>query len=397
MLRGLFAPRLGVAVSGGGDSVALLHLLHDFSDLELEVVIVDHGLRAESAEEADGVAAMAQALGLSVHVAVWRERADGGNLSDKARRARKALISDWARERGLSAVALGHTADDQAETFLMRLARGSGVQGLSGMDAAVTDDGLTWVRPLLNARRADLRAYLRGRGIGWVDDPTNEDMRFDRIKMRKAVDTLSDAGISVPDIAATTKRLRSAKQVLFTATKDLSLAISTVTAAGEIVLERERLMSAQQAVRLRCLSEAVRVVSGAYYAPRAHAIEEAMRAISEGSKGVTLQGCILRPAAGDRVAIRREPGKTGRAVGLGELWDDRWVVTGPEKDGVSIDALGESGLAQAGDWREADIAREALLTTPGVWQGDRLISAPLITKSDEYGAEWRIRNPFFTP
>ena len=112
---------------------------------------------------------------------------DAVPASAAARAARMRLLSDWAKDRGLDAVVLGHTQDDQAETLLMRLARGAGVDGLSGMAAARSQAGALWLRPMLGVRRDALRGWLTGRGIGWADDPTNEDEGFDRIRVRRAI------------------------------------------------------------------------------------------------------------------------------------------------------------------------------------------------------------------
>ena len=131
--EGLPPGPVAVAVSGGGDSVALLLLLQETGARPLAAVTVDHGLRPESAAEAAAVAALCSARGIAHTLLRWEEPAGAGNLQARAREARRRLIGDWARGRGIGAVALGHTLDDQAETFLLRLARGSGVDGLSGM------------------------------------------------------------------------------------------------------------------------------------------------------------------------------------------------------------------------------------------------------------------------
>ena len=163
LVRAAFGPeppdKLGVAVSGGGDSTALLVLLDDWrrdGGPELAVATVDHGLRPEAAAEAAEVAALCGRLGVPHETLAWRW--DGkGNLSDAARRGRLRLIAGWANGRGIGMVAQGHTADDQAETFLMRLARGSGVDGLAAMAARRTAEGVAWVRPLLQVRRGEFR------------------------------------------------------------------------------------------------------------------------------------------------------------------------------------------------------------------------------------------------
>lgn len=133
---------------------------------------------------------LCQGLGVSHDVLVWTGWNGAGNLQDQARRARYGLLTDWAVRRGVSAIALGHTADDQAETLLMRLGRAAGVTGLAGMAARRDQGGIEVLRPMLSITRVRLRAYLSKGGKSWVEDPSNHDERFDRIRARHALDGL---------------------------------------------------------------------------------------------------------------------------------------------------------------------------------------------------------------
>jgi tRNA(Ile)-lysidine synthase len=180
--------RVLVAVSGGPDSMALLHALWEISArlrIELEVTTVDHGLRPESAREAQLVAERAEALGLRWHLTGVDVRgagpARGGSLQDRARRLRLAALEELCRRRGMNKVALGHQADDQAETILFRILRGTGVAGLTG----IPYHRPPFIRPLLDLPRAALLTYLGRRSIPYVDDPSNADLRFARARIRQ--------------------------------------------------------------------------------------------------------------------------------------------------------------------------------------------------------------------
>jgi len=185
--RALFArgDRVIVAVSGGPDSMALLHVLWELRDrlgLTLEVAGVDHGLRPAAAEELGLVRARAEALGLpfvGLAVDVSRHRR-GAGLQDAARRARLGALTALAAEHGARRVALGHQADDQAETVLFRIVRGTGLAGLQGIPYLREP----FVRPLLDLRRAEILRYLRRRSIPFVQDPSNADLRFARARIR---------------------------------------------------------------------------------------------------------------------------------------------------------------------------------------------------------------------
>jgi len=176
---------LGVAVSGGPDSLALLLLAHALMGELCEAATVDHRLRSESLDEANMVAAVCRKLG--VRHEVLTVEVPPGNLQAEARSARYAALDEWARRRFLTALATAHHADDQAETVLMRLNRGSGLAGLAGIRSATWQDSLCVVRPLLEWRKQELGEVVARAGLDPVRDPSNADPRFDRARMRAAL------------------------------------------------------------------------------------------------------------------------------------------------------------------------------------------------------------------
>ena len=173
--------RLLVAVSGGGDSMALLHLAV-LTGRPVEAVTVDHRMREGSADEARFVADACAALGVPHRTLARGDEAWRGQGG--ARAGRYALLACAAREAG-AALLVGHTLDDQAETVRMRAARGGGTLGLSGIPPAATLDGVSLLRPLLGVSRRRLRTWLRQRGVAWLDDPSNRDPRFERVRLRR--------------------------------------------------------------------------------------------------------------------------------------------------------------------------------------------------------------------
>lgn len=181
--------RFGLAVSGGPDSLALLLLAQQACPGRFAVATVDHGLRAESADEAEVVAGVCAERGIG-HAILRPMIAPAGNLQANARAARYAALGDWARERRLWAIVTAHHRDDQAETLAMRLNRGAGVRGLAGMRAAATVPGhpdLLLLRPLLGWRRDELTAIVGEAGLTSADDPSNGDPRFVRAVVRAAL------------------------------------------------------------------------------------------------------------------------------------------------------------------------------------------------------------------
>ena len=182
---------IGLAVSGGADSTALLAALADLREtlgFRAVVLHVDHGLRPDSHDDARFVADLAARFDLPCHTLRARiRRRPRESLEMAARRTRLAFFARMTRELGLDAIATGHHADDVAETFIMRMARGAGPEGLAGLKPISHVDGITFIRPLLGLRDADLRAYLRRRGLAWREDSTNADTSILRNKVRHVI------------------------------------------------------------------------------------------------------------------------------------------------------------------------------------------------------------------
>ena len=179
-LAGRAPGRLGIAVSGGPDSLALLLLAEAAYPGQVEAATVDHGLRPESADEARFVTAICDSLGIP-HAILDADSPIEGNLQSAARALRYRLLGDWAKARRIQWLLTAHHAEDQAETLAMRLARGAGLGGLSGVRAR---NGAV-LRPLLGWRRAELTAIVAAAGIEPVEDPSNTNDRFDRARIRK--------------------------------------------------------------------------------------------------------------------------------------------------------------------------------------------------------------------
>ena len=203
-----------VAVSGGGDSVALAHLLSELAlelGISLRIACIDHGLRAESADELRAVERLATELDLPFE-GVRLEGLPSSNLQARARDARYAALQRIRQASGAASIATGHTLDDQAETVLARALNGAGLAGLAGIHPARVD-GI--IRPLLDCRRTELRAYLRARGASWVEDPSNESPAFERVRARRALAGLeADWPGATVHLAALADDARSAQTAL---------------------------------------------------------------------------------------------------------------------------------------------------------------------------------------
>jgi tRNA(Ile)-lysidine synthase len=185
------APRLAVAVSGGPDSLALVFLAVEWCRArngEVIALTVDHKLRPESEREAAQVATWMADYGIAHHILDWEGPKPATGIQDAARQARYQLLTAWCRTQGILHLLLGHHADDQAETVVFRNNRHSGPDGLAGMAALVELPQLRLLRPLLNLRRDTLRRDLQQRGQDFLTDPSNNNPRFTRARLRKTMD-----------------------------------------------------------------------------------------------------------------------------------------------------------------------------------------------------------------
>ncbi len=391
--------KLGVAVSGGSDSTALLLVTSAWArrtGRETLAATVDHGLRSEAAAEAGAVAKLAAQLGVR-HSVLHASEVDGpGNVSDRARIARFAQLAEWAERKGLEGVLLGHTMDDQAETVLMRLSRGSGVEGLSAMAPVHRRGGMLWLRPMLDVRRDELRDFLRVRGIGWVEDPTNENAQFERVRVRQTLAQLGALGIDTEGLARTAARLQSERRVLQDAAATLAARSLRWGGFGEAYFARPPLSQARRETALRLLGGCLTQVGARTYQPRRAALEDALdQVLSDGFAGTTLGGCLIKPWR-DHVVICREPARAATPVACGPgavLWDGRWRVEradhGSAEDHIGM--LGDAGLshlhlaARSGTWQAPPAWRVAPRlvreTVPALWCGtparpENLVAVP---------------------
>ncbi|MEQ9694672.1 tRNA lysidine(34) synthetase TilS [Shimia sp. SDUM112013] len=388
---------VGVAVSGGSDSLALLHLVHEWAtscSVQVVAATVDHGLRPEAAEEAAKVAAICAGLSIDHSTLHWRDHPGGGNLQDAARAARYRLLADWAGEQGVDVMLLGHTQDDLAETFVMRLGRRAGVDGLAAMAPLFKRNGQTFARPLLPVSRAALRALLTTRGVAWVEDPSNDDLSYDRVRIRKALGVLAGAGITPADLAEVSHNMSRVRDALDAQVR--ALADATVTLdRGDVLISLPPLQTAPAEITRRLFVTALQWVSGAPYSARRAPVHAMLQGLFQGQGG-TLQGCLVTVAKG-QCRVTREFAAVRDLRVKGPVWDNRWRLNGPWQDGDALRALGEDGIAALPGWRESGQPRASLLASPSVWRGDTLVAAPLAHYNASWDAELLPERAVFLP
>jgi tRNA(Ile)-lysidine synthase len=376
-----FPPAVGLAVSGGGDSMAMLVLAHGWArrmGIALRVVTIDHGLRPEAAAEAETVAAECRALGHAHDTLRWQW--DGaGNLQEAARMARRELIGAWRGD--LEHVMFAHTLDDQAETVLMRLVRGSGVEGLAAMAPCrcVPDPRGGWwlLRPLLAEGRADLRHYADTLRLPYADDPSNEDDRYDRVRMRKAMARL---GLDAADLARTAGRMARATEALraragAVAARVVTREVLNGAPTGDLLIDRDGFAAVERDTQMRLLADWLREVASAIHRPRAEALEALLDRVLGGAGG-TLHGVDLT-VTGAQIRMAREFAALSAAHATarpGAHWDGRWRIGAGIARDLTIRALGPDGWAQRPDKAARSVPARAAYAWPALFAGDRLMA-----------------------
>jgi tRNA(Ile)-lysidine synthase len=323
--QALFRPfdrRSGVllAVSGGADSTALLLLAAQWRDeggaTPLAIATIDHAIRPESAAECDKVAALAHGFALPCRVLKWEGDKPSTRLQERAREARHALLARACLEAGADAIALAHTLDDQAETVLMRLARGSGPEGLAAMRPAAPVPGfgsLVLLRPLLGLRRETLAELVRGAGIAPVEDPSNRDRRFERVRVRDLLPALEPLGLTPQRLVRLAERSARLQAVIEGEAGNRFLSLAE-RQQGMIAFDGPSFAALPEELRLRLLHLSLAELgSGRTREPRLERLEALERAVETALAGGeplrrTLAGMLVT-VEGARITLRPEPAR----------------------------------------------------------------------------------------
>lgn len=252
---------IAVGVSGGPDSTALVHLLSEYCDSDVHALIVDHNLRSESGEEALQVVQSLTGLG-NVHaeVLVWDNPSDT-RIQEDARHARYQLLSEYMERHALKHLFLGHHMDDQAETFLFRLAKGSGVDGLGCMLARQMMNDVELCRPLLGFSKRELTEFCQARHISYVLDLSNDCEHFARVRLRQSMEILSNEGLSVERLNVVANRMQRARRALdFYANEAYELCVDKYD-NNRIVFKFNCLLEQQDEVVFRIVLKAMHLLS----------------------------------------------------------------------------------------------------------------------------------------
>ena len=327
---------LAVGVSGGADSLAVMLMLkEEFPELRLIALTVDHRLRPASADEARYVASVAAKYDIEHHTLVWSGEKPTTGIEEKARIARYRLLCQWCQEHQIAAIVLAHHLFDQAETFLMRLQRGSGLYGLSAMDDVSVKGGILLLRPFLSVNPDYFKQYLQTRQLTWIEDESNQCMNFLRVKMRRFLPVMAEAtGIDAAKIFMATHNLQRTKSFL---EDTIAQVINTkVRFWGEsgCSFDYTEFLSWHDELKFHILNRLIRLFGGNDYAPEAESLLNLTEKVQQKDFSVqTLGDCLI--IRQDLCLWIVKEYRQQRLPYSADMWE-KFIVQNPSVRGIKI-------------------------------------------------------------
>lgn len=348
VLARLFAPAaghkiIGLAVSGGPDSLALMLLAQRWAATanpspELIVYSLDHGLRAEARDEVAMVLDYAASLGLAARGLAWTGEKPETGVQEAARQARYRIIGEAMKADDATLLLTAHHRGDQAETVLMRLAHGSGIEGLKGMVPMSQVEGVPVFRPLLDVEPASLAAVVDAAGLMPAQDPSNEDLSYERVRWRKLLPSLAAEGLDAAALARFAARMAEADAALAQMAEAAFAELVTLDGFGAASLPRAAFHALSPAIARRLLGRVLNIVGGRQKPRALGQVERLYDQIAAGDlpRAATLMGAVVR-LKGDNLSVSREPGRVlpddiVLPPHQGLIWDQRFRITNVSDD-----------------------------------------------------------------
>jgi len=389
-------PEIAVGVSGGADSLLLALLLQKWvlkKNGKLTALIVNHNLRSESITEIKSLKGWLRKRKINYKVFHWLGEKPKTGIQEIARSIRLKMLTDWCLQKGIIHLCLAHNLNDQAETFLIRLSRGSAVYGLSAMAPISVYKHARLLRPFLFIEKKRIILTLKKMKQNWIEDPSNKNTNFQRVRIRNIISLLDKEGIDNNRLSETSKNLGRAKAAILENVSSLAAESVSIYPEGYVILDRRKFLKAPEEIRLRLLSHILMCVSGKEFPPRLKNLERLNQrlCLSKSSISSTLHGCqiefLKKLTPNNKITFFREMAsiqdKKILLNGKPYVWDNRFQVSCDIKSkntDIYCAKLGTVGLKQVSklfpDEGVALIPHKVKLTLPAVWAGRRLLSVP---------------------
>jgi len=380
-------PHLAVAVSGGADSLALALLANQWvkaNDGSLTALTIDHRLRPTSTQEAHHVQHWLSAYGIKTVILTWLGEKSDQRLQEKAREARYHRLEEWCRAQGVLHLLLGHHSEDQQETVAMRAEKESRIEGLAGMSALIEKPHYRLLRPLLSHPKSRLQATLKSHNQPWIEDPSNQNSRFKRVKLRSKAPQFS-----LSEIRSWGQKRHSCEEAL----NELIPKVVTPFPEGYAFLDSQAWSRLEPEMQLSVIQRLLMTYGGNPYPPARESLYKLIAHLHTSPSARTLNGCLISRYHQEHLLFMREPGALQHEIDLHDapkitslFWDHRFRIQlpFPLQEQQTLKALGQKGW----EFVKKDLKNQkdllpypVALTLPSLWHQDQLILIPSCFKS----------------
>ena len=383
---------IALAVSGGPDSTAMMFLVSKSKKIKkknVTVLIVDHDLRKDSRKEANLVMRNAKKIGFKYKILKWRGLKPSSGIQEAARKARYDMMISWCEKNNVKKLFLAHHLDDQVETFLMRLSKGSGIDGLSSMSKTSLKVNVNIIRPFLEIPKTKLVEIANSSNMKWVSDPSNSNLSYQRSRIRKLIPALSREGIDSHHINLVIKRMDSAKDALNETVNSNIIKYVKSMEGIAFSLSYEALDKLSPEILLRILERIIMVASGSIYPARRLKLEAILSWLKSDNQisAKTLSGTVLRKRK-DYIIFYRELKSSQASASIRPLtnrylsWDNRFHLKLNKSKDLEVKSLGNEGVKILKSKKLLkkhglkNIPLSAWKSAPSLWSKKRLISVP---------------------
>ncbi len=365
--------KIAVAVSGGADSMSMI-LLAKTLGTKIIALIVDHGLRAESANEAKSVQSQLKGLGIETVVLNWEGSKPKSNIHENARRERYKLLTDYCISKEIKHLLVAHTKNDQAETVMLRIYRGSGVDGISAMREKSVKNGVVILRPLLGVNRVEIEAYLKQKKVSWVNDPSNSNTKFERVKIRQLLGGIEEKDLWLDRLCLLAENAQRSSSYIKKRVNTIFTKIVKLHKLGFISVDFNNFQKLNEEIALKILVKIIDKFNKGDHQPRLSSLKTCLEKIKS-KKDFALAKIEIKHVKGEVIFIR-ELSKVSTPL-VGGIWDDRFIILNNNSE---IKPLGEDGWKQIKskvikkNWPHIKV----LYTLPTVFEKGKVTSCPLL-------------------
>ena len=390
----VMSPKIAIAVSGGLDSMVLMKLANiskKINSKNIHIIVIDHNLREGSKEEALFVKEEASKLGLRSTILTWKGKKPTSKIQESARNERYNLLFNYCKENHISDLFLGHHLDDQIENFIFRMFRGSGVVGLTSFSNFSKRDGINLIRPLIEIPKSDLLVFAKKQKIKWVEDPSNLNLNFDRIKIRNSLQNFYDSGFDKKLFLKSINKLKSINDDIDFIAESYASKYIEVHENIFVSIRKEFFINTPNEIQMRIVKNCIRLFApDKLYSPKDIKIINLLKWMKKNSniKAKTLGGTLFKKNT-DEILLYKEVKNLNNIKPIDisksefKCWDNRFLIKSNKDFNGKISYLGPEGVKVLKS-KKIDINKTkknapiaAIYSSPAIWDKKRLISAPI--------------------